>query len=162
MYICVCTFFTNLNKIEKMQRFFLGGFFATQNKINSKNILIHLEYIEYMLGTKIKVDISCFAYFNILCMYKFCLCLCLCNKDGRSNRRGDCGLSVCTLLGSCQKHAAYPRVHLASYVSPWLDRTISRPVCFLGQVSTVCLQLFTGLPPHSILVQGIGIQALQG
>ena len=24
-----------------------------------------------MLGTKIKVDISCFAYFNILCMYKF-------------------------------------------------------------------------------------------
>ena len=64
-----------------------------------------------------------------------CLCLCLC-------------------------HAAYPRVHLASYVSPRLDRAISRPVCFLGQASTVCLQLFTGLPPHSILVQGIGIQAL--
>ena len=23
-------------------------------------------------------------------------CLCLCNEDGRSNRRGDCGLSVST------------------------------------------------------------------
>ena len=61
-------------------------------------------------------------------------------------------------LAPSQKHGAYPQVHLASYVSPRLDRAISRPVCFLGQASTVCLQLFTGLPLHFILVQGIGIQ----
>ena len=85
-------------------------------------------------------------------------CLCLCNKDGRSNRRGTAAKVFADSLAPRQKHGAYPHVHLASYVSPRLDRAISRPVCFLGQASTVCLQLFTGLPLHFILVQGIGIQ----